>query len=144
MVIDYAKRDKDAFPDYLVDYLREICRYQMHIDQLPEDDYSNRIVAMSQLLEFVGEIVSYTAEDSKRAYNLRKLTYAQKILDPDEKTRNKQAAAEIAVAHLREEEAKCIRREKSWHYAYRTIEHEMNALKHKLKVSMADGSMHSC
>jgi hypothetical protein len=140
IIIERCKKDKDAMPDHIIPYLREIIRYEMALRKLASDDYVNRIYLLAEQFSYIGHVSSYSDEKYQLVYNERVLVYNQKLLEP---VKNKIAKAEIAIAGLRQQEAEWLGRSREWKNIHRAVEHKMNALKHKLKVELADGNASS-
>lgn len=140
IIIDRCKKDKDAMPDDIIPYLREIIRYEMKINNLAIDDYSNRIDLLAEQFAYIGHVSSFSDEKHQLVYNERVLVYNQRLLDT---VKNKTAKAEIAIAGLRQEEAEWLGRSREWKNIHKAVEHKMNALKHKLRVTLADGNASS-
>jgi hypothetical protein len=137
IIIEYCKQDKDAMPEHFIPYLREIVRFKMKINNLAKDDYVNHIMLMAQMNSLVGVVAAYAEEEYELVYNERVRVYNEKLLEP---VKNKTARAELAIADLRQKEAQWLGRSKRWKYAFKSIENEMNALKYKQKVDLADGN----
>lgn len=137
VVMNCVMDDKDKLPEHLTAYLREIYRCQIALEQTEEENYARRIYIMSQALVYLGQVASYTKAEAKRAYNRRKLEFAKA---KKEATKNKADTAEIAVEKFREEEAEWSRMSDDWNNLLDTMTHEMQALKHQLKVQLNDGS----
>jgi hypothetical protein len=140
IIIEYCKQDKDILPERFLPYLREIVRFKMKINNLAPDDYSNHIDLMAKINSLIGVIAAYSEERHELEYNNRVRVYNEKLLEP---VKNKTARAELAIADLRQEEARWLGASKRWKYLYKSVENEMNALKYKLKVDIADGNASS-
>lgn len=119
------------------EHLKEILFYQTQLNQLGDDMYIIRIELLSKQLVFVGRLASAFSEQYKRIYATRKRVYAEaEINSPPPR----KAHAELAVSDLREEEAEAYGNYKRWSNAFESMREEIQALKYKVKIDIADGN----
>lgn len=119
------------------EHLNEILKYQQMINQLGDDMKIQRIELLSKQLVFIGRLASVFSEQYKRVYATRKRVHAEAYISA---TKNKAAQAELAIVDLREEEAEAYGNFKRWNNAFDSTKEEINALKYKVKIDIADGS----
>lgn len=121
-------------------HLKEITHYQTLINQLGDDMNMQRIELLSKQLVFIGRLASVFSEHYKRVYATRKRVYAEAEINAKPP---RQAHAELAVTELREEEAEAYGYYKRWNNAFESTKEELNALKYKIKIDIADGNSQS-
>lgn len=118
-------------------HLKEIRSYQMLIDETPEDVITEHIFIRSRMLVLIGRVAARLSEDYKKIYARRKQVHAEAYLSA---ARSKAAEAELAIVELRNVEAEAYGDMKRWNNAFESTQEEINALKYKVKISLADGS----
>lgn len=118
-------------------HLKEIIILQKQIDQVPEENKILLIDLLSKQMVFIGKLAGEFSEQYKRIYATRKRIYAEAEIEAPPP---RQAHAELAVAHLREEEAEAYGNMKRWTNAFETTKERINALKYKVKIDIEDGS----
>ncbi|RDW17612.1 hypothetical protein CWR48_13935 [Oceanobacillus arenosus] len=119
------------------DHLNDILHYQKLINQLGDDMKIQRIELLSKQLVFIGKLAATFSENYKRVYATRKRVHAEAYISA---TKNKTAVAELAIVDLREEEAEAYGNMKRWNNAFESTKEEINAIKYKVKIDVADGS----
>lgn len=125
----------------LQSHLNEITRLRTEADKLPEDNPAglmHKIELLAKCMVYVGRLSSALDGDYKRAYALRKRTYAQAYIDAP---RAKEAHAELAVADLREAEAQAYEDSRRWRNALESLTEEIHSLKLKLRIDFVDGTV---
>lgn len=118
------------------DYLTQVVMLRKEADNLPEDNPGGLLRKLDLLKNcymYIGRISSKMDGDYKRVYARRKLEYAKAYRDA---TKGKEAAAEIAIAPLREEEAQAYEDMSRWRNALSSTLEEINLLKLRLKVEL--------
>lgn len=123
--------------DWLKSHIDEIIRYQSILNDLPEEDYSERVYILSKMIVLIGKVSAELSEEYKKIYARRKQVHAEAYIAAK---KNKQAEAELAVIELRQKEAEAYGDMKRWNNAFESTKEEINALKYKLRISMEDGS----
>lgn len=123
--------------EQLEEYVKELKIIQKEIEYTVEEDYRTLIHLLSKRLVLVGKISASLSGDYKRIYARRKQMHAQAYVDA---TKSKTAMAELAVVEIREQEAQAYEDMKRWNNAFDSTKEEINALKYKVKVNIADGS----
>lgn len=122
-------------------HLSEIMRLRREADTLPEDNPSGlmqKIELLAKCMVYVGRLSSALDGDYKRAYALRKRTYAQAYIDAP---KAKDAYAELAIADMREAEAQTYEDSRRWRNALESLTEEIHSLKLKLRIDFADGTV---
>jgi|GEM_PF-1242348 len=122
-------------------HIAEIMRLRKEADKLPDDvprALMEKIELLAKCLVFVGRLSSYLDGEYKRIYAERKRKYAEAYVQA---SRAKEAAAELAVADLRLIEAKAYEDMHRWRNAFEAMQEEIHALKLKMKIDFADGSV---
>ncbi|WP_182200108.1 hypothetical protein [Paraliobacillus salinarum] len=117
--------------------LAEVVRYQREIKKLTEEDKVDKIYLLSKQLIFIGRLSAIYAEHYKQLYVYRKQLYNEEYLKAK---KHKAATAEIAVVEVRKQEAEAYGNYKRWNVAFITTREEINALKYKVRIDLADGS----
>jgi hypothetical protein len=122
-------------------HITEITRLRRAADALPDDvthALIEKIDLLSRCLVFIGRVSSVLDGDYKRVYNKRKYEYALAVKAA---TKDKQACAEIAVKELREQEAQAYEDMQRWRNAFESTKEEIHALKLRMRIDFADGSV---
>lgn len=123
--------------DWIDEYLQELLKYQHMLKRVPETNKVQRIEILSKQLVFIGKLAGEFSERYKKIYASRKRMHAEAYLAA---TKNKAAVAELAIMDLREEEAKAYGDMKRWNNAFESTREEINAIKYKVRIDIADGS----
>ncbi|MED4098396.1 hypothetical protein [Priestia megaterium] len=123
--------------DWVEEHLNEVLKYQQMLERTPDEMKVHRIEIMSKMLVFIGKLAATFSEEYKDIYAERKHAYAQAKVAA---TSQKEAHAEIAVYHLRKQEAQAYGNMERWRKAFESTKEEINALKYKLKIDIEDGS----
>lgn len=118
-------------------YLKEIVEYQKKIDKVHEEQKVERIYLLSKQLVFIGRLASNFAGRYKRLYNTRKQVHAEEYINAK---RFRAATAELAIVEIRAQEAEAYEYFKRWTNAFESTREEINALKYKVRIDLADGS----
>lgn len=124
----------------LDDHIKEITRLRVSADKLPDDSPAalmHKIELLAKCLVYIGRVSSYLDGYYKRVYAQRKYEQAKAHI---EAPRYREAAAEIAVKELREEEAQAYEDMQRWRNAFTSTNEEIHALKLKMRIDFADGS----
>lgn len=122
-------------------HLAEINRLRHEADSLPDDvpaALMEKIRLLAHCMVYVGRVSSYLDGEYKRIYAERKRAYAQAYIDAK---RSKEAYAELAVVELRQKEAKAYEDSRRWRNALESLQEEIHALKLKLRMDIADGTV---
>lgn len=122
-------------------HITEITRLRREADKLPDDvpqALMEKIELLAKCLVFVGRLSSFLDGEYKRVYAERKRRYAEAYVNA---TRGKEAAAELAVADLRLIEAQAYEDMHRWRNAFEAMQEEIHALKLKMRIDFADGSV---
>lgn len=118
-------------------HVNEILKYQAQLNNIGKEQYILRIELLSKILVLIGKLASHFSGQYKRIYAERKRVHAEAYIRA---TRNKAAEAELAVVDLRIEEAESYEDMKRWGNAFESTREEIQALKYKVKIDIADGS----
>ncbi|ARK28776.1 hypothetical protein [Halalkalibacter krulwichiae] len=121
----------------LTEYVKELQIIQKEIEYTDNSDLQSLILLLSKRLVLVGKISASLSGDYKRIYARRKQMHAEAYIRA---TKNKAAMAELAIVEIREKEAEAYEDMKRWNNAFDSTKEEINALKYKVKVGIADGS----
>jgi hypothetical protein len=122
-------------------HITEITRLRREADSLPDDvphALIDKIDLLSRCLVFIGRVSSVLDGDYKRVYAKRKYEFAVAVTKA---TKDKQAHAEIAVAELMIVEAQAYEDMQRWRNAFDSTKEEIHALKLRMKIDFADGSV---
>jgi hypothetical protein len=122
-------------------HLTEITRLRRAADALPDDvphALIDKIDLLSRCLVYIGRVSSVLDGDYKRVYAKRKYEFALAVTKA---TKDKQAVAEIAVKELREQEAQAYEDMNRWRNALSSTTEEVHALKLRLRIDFADGTV---
>ena len=123
--------------DWVEKHREEIMKYQIELNNLPEQNKVKRIENLSKQLVYIGKLAAEFSEEYKRIYATRKRVHAEAYI----KAPNSKAAhAELAVTDLRELEAEAYGNMKRWNNAFESTKEEINALKYHVKIDIEDGS----
>jgi len=125
----------------LQNHLNEITRLRTDADKLPEDNPSGlmqKIELLAKCMVYVGRLSSALDGEYKRIYALRKRTHAQAYIDAP---KHKAAVAELAVVEIRSVEAQAYEDMMRWRNALNSLTEEIHALKLKLRIDFADGTV---
>lgn len=117
--------------------LVEITAYHKQIMKLSEEDKVDKIYLLSKQLVFIGRLAAIFSELHRNTYVERKRVYNTEYLKAKQ---SKSVHAELAIINIREKEAEYYNNYKRWNTAFITTQEEINALKYKVKIDMADGS----
>lgn len=117
--------------------LTEIKRWHIKLEKLADVDRVDRIYLLSQQLVFIGQLASIFYEQKKRLGMQRKSLYNHEYLKAQG---NKSIRASIAVEEIKEEETEAEINHYRWNNAFTVIREEINALKYKVRIDIADGS----
>ncbi|WP_445506808.1 hypothetical protein [Niallia sp. 03190] len=123
--------------DWTEEYLQELMKYQRILNQVPETNKVQRIEILSKQLVFIGKLAAEFSERYKKIYATRKRMHAEAYIAA---TKNKAAVAELAVADIRDEEAEAYGNMKRWNNAFESTREEINSIKYKVRIDIADGS----
>ena len=123
--------------DWVETHREEIMKFQVMLNNLPEDSKIQRIELLSKQLVFIGKLAAGFSEEYKRIYATRKREHAEAYIKAPT---SKAAYAELAVADLRELEAEAYGNMKRWNNAFESTKEEINALKYHVKINIEDGS----
>ena len=118
-------------------HLTEITRLRREADSFPDDNPAalmQKIEILAKCMVYVGRVSSYLDGEYKRIYAERKRKYAEAYIKAP---RSKEAHAELAVADLREIEAKAYEDSRRWRNAFDSLTEEIHALKLKMRVDFA-------
>ncbi|GAA5416215.1 hypothetical protein Pryu01_01247 [Paraliobacillus ryukyuensis] len=124
----------------IVENKTEVIRYQKIIDKLTQEDKVDKIYLLSKQLIFIGRLSTIYYEINKQLYIKRKLIHSEEYIKAKG---NKSAAADLAVADIRRKEIEADIQYKRWNTAFKTTVEEINALKYKVRIDLADGSNNS-
>lgn len=122
-------------------HIAEITRLRRAADALPDDvpqALIQKIDLLAKCLTYIGRLSSYLDGEYKRIYAKRK--HEQALAEVRSKP-PRQANAEIAVAPLRLEEAKAYEMMHRWRNAFESTQEEIHALKLRMRIDFADGSL---
>jgi hypothetical protein len=122
-------------------HITEITRLRRAADALPDDvphALIDKIDLLSRCLVFIGRVSSVLDGDYKRVYAKRKYEFATAVTKA---TKDKQAHAELAVAELRIIEAQAYEDMQRWRNAFESTQEEIHALKLRMKIDFADGTV---
>lgn len=117
--------------------LREFKRYQLQLKQIADEDIVTRINVLAKQLVFIGRLASIFSEHSKQLYAYRKQVHTEAYLAAK---KHKSIMAEKAIIDIRKQETEAYGNAKKWNTAFITTKEEINALKYKIKINLADGS----
>lgn len=135
--MEALKNDQAKLPETLRTNLQYIFWYQKQIENTPDTDYVERINLMAKMLVFIGRVAAYCKTESKAKYIERKRVYWETY---QAASKHKQAAAELSVLHIREEELEWSGMSERWNNAFVAVREELNAMKYKVKIEIEDGS----
>lgn len=124
-------------PDWVESHINQIKKYQIILNDVPEECRPERIETLSKMLVYIGRLAAELSEEYKRVYATRKRVYAEAYIDAPN---SKAARAELAVTELRQEESVAYGNMKRWSNAFESTKEEINALKYKVKIDIEDGS----
>ena len=123
--------------DWVEKHREEIMKYQIELNNLPEQNKVKRIEILSKQLVYIGKLAAEFSEEYKRIYATRKRVHAEAYIKAPT---SKAAHAELAVTNLRELEADAYGNMKRWNNAFESTKEEINALKYHVKIDIEDGS----
>jgi hypothetical protein len=122
-------------------HITEITRLRRAADALPDDvphALIDKIDLLSRCLVFIGRVSSVLDGDYKRVYAKRKYEFALAVTKA---TKDKQAHAELAVAELRILESQAYEDMQRWRNAFESTQEEIHALKLRMRIDFADGTV---
>ncbi|MGN0449530.1 MAG: hypothetical protein ACI4G0_04135 [Ruminococcus sp.] len=123
--------------DWVEKHHKEIVKYQVLLNSIPEQNKVQRIEVLSKQLVYIGKLAAEFSEEYKRIYATRKRVHAEAYIKASS---SKAAYAELAVTDLRELEAEAYGNMKRWNNAFESTKEEINALKYHVKIDIEDGS----
>ena len=123
--------------DWVEKHREEIMKYQIELNNLPEQNKVKRIEILSKQLVYIGKLAAEFSEEYKRIYATRKRVHAEAYIKAPT---SKAAHAELAVTDLRELEAEAYGNMKRWNNAFESTKEEINALKYHVKIDIENGS----
>lgn len=126
-------------------YLKDIADLKELIEELPEDATAplmKKIELLARCYQLLGEVSGECDRQYEVAHVIRDLEYAKAKTDPAT-PKPKIDHAELIVADLKFIEAEYYGRMHKYRNEYKSTEARMNALKLKMRVNFADGSIGS-
>ncbi|MDP5277229.1 hypothetical protein [Chengkuizengella axinellae] len=124
-------------------YTNEIIKYHQMADELIEDNPGGlvrKIELLTKSLFLIGKLSSFLDGEHKRIYAKRKREYSIAYLNAKSP---KKEHAELIIADLRDEESEAYQIKQRWRNAFISTQEEINRLKYKLKIDIADGTQSS-
>lgn len=118
-------------------HVNEILKYQSQLKRVPDEQYIMKIEILTKILVLSGKLASHFSGEYKRIYAERKRVHAETYLNA---TRNKKEVAELSIVSLREDEAEAYENMKRWNLGFESTREEINTIKYRIKIDIADGS----
>ncbi|BAM46331.1 hypothetical protein [Amphibacillus xylanus] len=128
---------KKSVEEKIDELLTEIKRWHIKLEKLSDEDRVNRIYLLSQQLVFIGQLSTIFYEQKKRLSMQRKSLYNQEYLKAKG---NKSIMANMAIEDIKKEETEAEINHYRWNNAFTVTREEINALKYKVRIDLADGS----
>lgn len=125
-------------PNGVEAHVNEILKYQHQLKHAPSEHYIMKIEILTKILVLSGKLASHFSGEYKRIYAERKRVHAETYLNSP---KNKAQAAELSVIELRKEEAEAYENMKRWNLGFESTREEVNFLKYKIKIDIADGTI---
>lgn len=129
--------------EHLQEYKSEIERFKELAENLPED-IPTALLKKIELLVKTHHLLGYVAAESARFYKKFHESRKQQYWDAYESAKgNKRMAADRAVYEVEMLEAEAYADKMMYQNEFESIEEEIHALKQKMRVNFADGTIGS-
>lgn len=125
-------------PNGVDTHVNEILKYQAQLKHISNEQYIMKIEILTKIYVLSGKLAAHFSGEYKRIYAERKRVHAESYLNA---ITNKAIAAELSVVDLRKDEAEAYENMKRWGNGFESTREEINALKYRIRIDIADGSI---